>query len=88
MHAAQGRPVASKAVVVAPATLVANWEKEVKKWLGAERLTPMLLAQGPDAAQRILEFKHSSRCTRREWACLARAVQAGGGGAAGQGRRG
>lgn len=34
----QGTPVARKAIVVAPATLVANWGKEVKKWLGQERM--------------------------------------------------
>ncbi len=33
-----------KAVVVAPATLVNNWEKEVKKWVGAERMRAMVLS--------------------------------------------
>lgn len=35
---AQGRPVAGKVLVVTPATLVDNWGREVKKWLGSERL--------------------------------------------------
>ncbi|EFJ40540.1 hypothetical protein VOLCADRAFT_99672 [Volvox carteri f. nagariensis] len=34
----EGRPLAAKVLVVAPATLVDNWGREVKKWLGSERL--------------------------------------------------
>jgi hypothetical protein len=48
-----GRPVARKVAVVAPVTLVNNWAKEVKKWLGSERLQCCLLTQGPDAAQKV-----------------------------------
>ena len=34
----QGQAVANKVLVVAPASLVGQWCKEVKKWLGSERL--------------------------------------------------
>ena len=37
--------MARKAIVVAPATLVANWGKEVRKWLGQERLAYIQLPQ-------------------------------------------
>jgi hypothetical protein len=49
----QGSPVARKAIVVAPATLVANWGKEVNKWLGSERLRFIQLPQGPEAAAKV-----------------------------------
>jgi DNA repair and recombination protein RAD54B len=49
----QGSPVARKAIVVAPATLVANWGKEVSKWLGSERLRFIQLPQGPEAAAKV-----------------------------------
>ena len=48
-----GRPVARKVAVVAPTTLVNNWAKEVKKWLGSERLQCCVLTQGPEAAQKV-----------------------------------
>eukprot|EP00775_Hariotina_reticulata_P011378 gene11378-11527_t len=53
----QGAPVCNKAVVVAPATLVANWGRELKKWLGEERLKFMQLSQGPAAAEQVTDFK-------------------------------
>jgi len=33
-----GKPVIQRALVVCPSTLVKNWNKEFKKWLGSERL--------------------------------------------------
>eukprot|EP00741_Cyanophora_paradoxa_P002544 tig00000605_g2468.t1 len=45
----RGTPLAKKAVVVAPASLVQNWAKEVKRWLGNERLHPVVAASSPDA---------------------------------------
>ncbi|PNH03572.1 DNA repair and recombination protein RAD54B [Tetrabaena socialis] len=54
----EGRPLAAKVLVVTPATLVDNWGREVKKWLGSERLQALCLQQSPAAAQHILEFRH------------------------------
>ncbi|KAG2448210.1 hypothetical protein HYH02_006795 [Chlamydomonas schloesseri] len=54
----EGRPVAGKVLVVTPATLVDNWGREVKKWLGSERLQALCLQQSPTAKQQILEFRH------------------------------
>ena len=36
-----GHPTANRAVVVCPSSLVANWEKEFRRWLGLERLRPL-----------------------------------------------
>ena len=33
-----GRPVVRKALVVCPVTLISNWRKEFRKWLGNERI--------------------------------------------------
>ncbi|GLC51026.1 hypothetical protein PLESTB_000458000 [Pleodorina starrii] len=55
----EGRPLAGKVLVVTPATLVDNWGREVKKWLGSERLQVTLCLQQSSAAkQQILEFRH------------------------------
>ncbi|KAG2442443.1 hypothetical protein HXX76_002529 [Chlamydomonas incerta] len=56
----EGRPVAAKVLVVTPATLVDNWGREVKKWLGSERLQALCLQQSPTAKQQILEFRHGA----------------------------
>ncbi|MEW5302035.1 MAG: hypothetical protein WDW36_004847 [Sanguina aurantia] len=53
----EGRPVTAKVIVVTPATLVQNWAKEVKKWLGSERLQALPLTQGPEAKQLVQDFK-------------------------------
>ncbi|KAG2487885.1 hypothetical protein HYH03_013467 [Edaphochlamys debaryana] len=56
----EGKPVARKVLVVTPASLVDNWGREVKKWLGSERLTALCLQQSNKwPKQAILEFKHS-----------------------------
>ncbi|GFR40730.1 hypothetical protein Agub_g1339, partial [Astrephomene gubernaculifera] len=41
-----------------PATLVDNWGREVKKWLGSERLQALCLQQSSAAKQTIMEFRH------------------------------
>lgn len=53
----EGRPLVGKAIVACPATLVRNWGAEVRKWLGSERLQAVVLTQGPDAQQKIVDFK-------------------------------
>lgn len=35
------KPLASKVIIVTPASLVLNWDKEIKKWLGPKRLGVM-----------------------------------------------
>lgn len=41
-----GKPIAEKAIVVTPASLVGNWVSEIKKWLGDERLKPLEVVSG------------------------------------------
>jgi len=51
----RGIPLCSKAVIVTPSTLVANWGREVKKWLGNERLRPVAVTAGGKAAAAAVE---------------------------------
>jgi hypothetical protein len=51
------QPAIKKAVVVCPATLVGNWVREVRKWLGEHRLRPMGITRGgEEAASSIRDF--------------------------------
>ena len=34
-----GRPVVQRVLIVTPSSLVKNWEKEFRRWLGRERIT-------------------------------------------------
>lgn len=53
----EGRPTIRKAVVVCPATLVHNWQKEIRKWLGDERMRAMVVTSGQEAKQKMQDFK-------------------------------
>ncbi|MCJ1308588.1 helicase [Agyrium rufum] len=48
------KPVVKKAVIVCPATLVNNWRKEFKKWLGNERIGVFHIEEG--SRKRISDF--------------------------------
>ncbi|KAL6765798.1 SNF2 family N-terminal domain-containing protein [Haematococcus lacustris] len=56
----EGKPVASKVMVVTPATLCHNWAKEVKRWLGMERLQVFMLVAPGDTKDAVMQFKHGS----------------------------
>ena len=52
-----GAPAIGKAIVVCPSSLVGNWRKEFKTWLGDERCRPSVVnVQGNDAATIIRDF--------------------------------
>ena len=46
-------PVIKKALIVCPATLINNWKKEFRKWLGAERIGVFIV---DDNKKRITDF--------------------------------
>ena len=48
-------PVIRKALVVCPVTLINNWRKEFRKWLGTDRLGVYVF---DDSKKRITEFTH------------------------------
>lgn len=49
----ESQPVIRKALIVCPVTLIKNWRKEFRKWLGAERLGVFV---AEDKKQRITDF--------------------------------
>ncbi|CAM6070408.1 unnamed protein product [Sphagnum tenellum] len=60
-----GHPALKRAVVICPSSLVQNWEKEVQKWLGSERLRPLVVHGGTtskEAKQKCADFKSSKLC--------------------------
>ncbi len=48
-----GRPVARRAIVLAPSSLVGNWQAEFAKWLGRERITVFAVDSGTRATEYI-----------------------------------
>lgn len=48
-------PVIKKALIVCPVTLINNWRKEFRKWLGADRLGVYVF---DDSKKRIADFTH------------------------------
>ncbi|EFJ16515.1 hypothetical protein SELMODRAFT_421707 [Selaginella moellendorffii] len=57
-----GVPAVRRAAVVCPLTLTRNWGKEVRKWLGSERLKAMVVDCAREAAEKIIDFKNDSFC--------------------------
>ncbi|XP_021350672.1 DNA repair and recombination protein RAD54B-like [Mizuhopecten yessoensis] len=51
-----GRPVIKKALIITPGSLVKNWQQEIKKWLGSERLS--VYAVSTD--QRVEDFVNTA----------------------------
>ncbi|KAL8953480.1 MAG: hypothetical protein Q9222_000684 [Ikaeria aurantiellina] len=47
-------PVIKKALIVCPATLINNWRKEFRKWLGLDRIGVLIA----DAKSRVRDFTH------------------------------
>eukprot|EP00118_Oscarella_pearsei_P020799 m.229567 g.229567 ORF g.229567 m.229567 type:complete len:886 (+) comp40045_c0_seq52:113-2770(+) len=44
-----GKPVVRKALVITPSSLVKNWQKEIRKWLGNERLKAYAVGKDQEA---------------------------------------
>ena len=52
-----GRPIARRAVVACPASLVGNWASEIKKWCGDERLKCVAIQPGGDVDAGVAKWK-------------------------------
>jgi len=46
----KGGPEISNAVIIAPSSLIGNWEAEIKKWLGPTAVRTLTLTSGPAQA--------------------------------------
>lgn len=53
----RNHPLVKKALVVAPSSLTENWKREIKKWLGDEKLRCCILA-GQQVKEDVVAFKH------------------------------
>ncbi len=51
-----GEPCAAKALIVCPTTLTFNWNREIMKWIGLERVRPIVVSAGDQAVSQIEEF--------------------------------
>src|SRR5437588_6254100 len=49
-----GGPVVKRALIVCPVTLINNWNKEFRKWLGKERIGVLVA----DSRANIRDFTH------------------------------
>ena len=55
------RPLCSKVIVVTPSSLTKNWQAEVRKWLGDERLRTIVIPPGGDIANdAVRTFVHGT----------------------------
>lgn len=55
------KPLASKVIIVTPASLVLNWDKEIKKWLGPMRLGVMCCQGTRKETETAIKIYCSSR---------------------------
>jgi SNF2 family DNA or RNA helicase len=55
------KPLASKIIIVTPASLVLNWDKEIKKWLGPKRLGVMCCQGSRKDTETAVKIYCSSR---------------------------
>jgi DNA repair and recombination protein RAD54B len=51
-----GEPCAAKALIVCPTTLTVNWNREIIKWIGMERVRALVISAGDQALSQIQEF--------------------------------
>jgi hypothetical protein len=54
----QGRPIIRRAIIVSPSSLIRNFEKEARRWLGNERMKVLVLNPGPGAAEQVRVASH------------------------------
>lgn len=52
-----GRPLIRKALVVAPSSLTANWEQEIKYWFGDARMKCVIIPAGASGSGQVTDFK-------------------------------
>ena len=69
----QGGPIAKRAIVVTPSSLMNNWKDEFRKWLGEERLQALVLQSGPDAAQQVRFLTLNPTCQGLHKHCISAA---------------
>jgi DNA repair and recombination protein RAD54B len=54
-HPHASTPFVRRAIIVVPSSLTKNWDKEITKWLGSERLRPLVICdQGKAECRRII----------------------------------
>eukprot|EP00761_Pharyngomonas_kirbyi_P009637 gb/GECH01009654.1/.p1 GENE.gb/GECH01009654.1/~~gb/GECH01009654.1/.p1 ORF type:complete len:914 (+),score=151.79 gb/GECH01009654.1/:1-2742(+) len=51
-----GKPALKKIIIVTPSSLVQSWRKEIKKWLGRERLQPVVVTT-KNSKSAVQDFK-------------------------------
>lgn len=59
-----GKGTTRHVIIVTPSSLVENWSKEIRKWLGPERLAPLVVQSsgGPeDVKASLQDFVHTLR---------------------------